>query len=526
MNTSAREVRFPGVSRLFADYLYAFERVQPFYPAGSAFDLPALAAQAADVAYPEAIRGAMAAALARQNPSPAAQRSLERFRRPGAVAIVTGQQAGLFGGPLLTVHKAMTAIRLCEQLEAEKVTAVPVFWIASQDHDLAEVNQAWALDSGSVPRCLHAALEAQPGVPVGRVRLPESTAQLLQDWEAVTGEPAADLRATYSTGATLAQAFAALLQRWFEPWGLLVFDPMEAPEASAVWRPYYREVFQRQAELAELLARRTAELEKAGYHAQVEQTAAASMLFALDRGVRRGLRRLADGWWSGDRRLEAGEGERLLEQPDQLSPAALLRPLLQDVAFPTLAQVTGPAETAYLAQSAVLYTAFGRRQPVAWPRASATLVDAKARRLLDKYELGLEAIWQTPAGELLGERALPPEVGQRVRGLQSSMDQGLEALSAELQRLDPTLVDAARGAAEKIQHQLAQLEGRVTRSLTRRSGELAAQAQHLEGLLFPEHHLQERVLSGAGFLARHADLLQLLHTSLDPAAAGHQAINL
>lgn len=526
MSAAVPEMRLPGLSPLFADYLHAFERVRPFYPAGPSFDLTALAAQASAVAYPDAMRATMAAVLARQNPSPAAQRALERFRRPGSVAILTGQQAGLFGGPLLTVHKAMTAIRLCEALEARQITAVPVFWIASQDHDLDEVNQAWALDADSVPRCLHAALDAAPGAPVGSVRLPDSIAALLQEWEALTGAEAAGLRAAYQPGATLAQAFAALLQRWLESWGLLVFDPMEAQEVSAVWQPYYREVFERQAELAELLARRTAALEQAGYHAQVEQTAAASMLFALDHGARRGLRRLADGWWSGERRLAEGEAGRLLDQPDQISPSALLRPLLQDVAFPTLAQVTGPAETAYLAQSAVLYAALGRRQPVAWPRASVTLLDAKARRLLEKYDLSLEEIWRKPAGELLGERALPPAVGERVQSLQSSLDQGMQALNAELQRLDPTLLDAARGAADKIHHQLAQLEGRVTRSLTRRSAELAAQARHLEGLLYPEHHVQERLLCAASFAPRYPGLFERLHAALDPSRPDHQTLEI
>ncbi|MGH9518341.1 MAG: bacillithiol biosynthesis protein BshC, partial [Terriglobales bacterium] len=276
------------------------------------------------------------------------------------------------------------------------------------------------------------------------------------------------------------------------------------------------------------LGKRRSELEQAGYHVQVEQTAAASMLFLQRAAVRQGIRRnAAGGWLVGDEPIADAELQTWVRQhPDQVSPAALLRPVLQDAAFPSVAQVTGPAETAYLAQSSVLYAALNLPQPVAWPRASLTLLDAKAQRLLEKYHLTLDALFAEPATELLARQMLPAGIERAAAALRENFESGYAALAAELQRLDPTLEAAGQGAAAKILHQLEQLEAKVARSFGRRSEELAAQARHLDASLYPNRHLQERLLATAGWVARHPDLLGRLHEELDPTRPGHQLIAL
>lgn len=229
----------------------------------------------------------------------------------------------------------------------------------------------------------------------------------------------------------------------------------------------------------------------------------------------------------GEQRLDEAEARAWISsRPEAVSPAALLRPLAQDLLFPTLAQIAGPSETAYLAQSAVLYAALGVRQPVVYPRVSATLLDAKARRLIEKNGLELDQIWREPAAELLARQALPPGVEARVTGMRARFDNDFNQLAGELTTLDPTLVDAAQGAVQKIRHQLEQLEGRVARSFARRSQELSGQAQHLDGSLFPNRQLQERVLAGAGFIAPNPGLVARLHDSLAVEVPDHQIVDL
>jgi len=534
---SVSQRRVPGITRLFSEYLYDFAKVARFFPAGAPYDLDRLISAANGVRLPASRRQTLVELLARQNQpwgpdgkSPlATNQQIARLGEPGTVAIVTGQQVGLFGGPFLGALKAMTAVLIAERLRQRGVSAVPVFWMATPDHDLAEVNQAWLLDAASSPRCFKADLATPEPAAVGPLVLPSSIASLEDDWDRAAGAEAPDpnLRAAYAPGATLADAFAQLFARWFAPWGLILFDPLRAPEAADAWRPLYQAVAARHAELGALLRQRGEDLENAGYHVQVAQSANASMLFLHRGGARIGLRRQHHAWLLGDEPISDADLQSWFTgRASEISASALLRPVLQDALFPTVAQVTGPAETAYLAQSAVLYPALQVRQPVAWPRASATVLDAKARRLLEKNGLGFDEAWHAPAADLLARKALPPGAERRARELRASFDREFHALAGELETLDPTLIAAAQGALQKIRHQLDQLEARVARSVARRSGEIAAQAQHLDALVHPNGSLQERVLATAAFAARSPGFFGRLHDQLDPATPDHQSLDL
>lgn len=483
--------RMPGVSRLFADYLYAPERTRAFLPVAP-YPGRELAAVAHEVRYSPARRNAMALELARQNQpwsSGAATLALiDRFAQPDAVAVLTGQQVGYLGGPLLALLKAATAVRLAAHLRELGVNAVPIFWMATQDHDRAEIDHAWLLDAESRPVRAAAALEqAAAAAPVGALRL------------AAAAPADADPAGCYAAGRTLGESFARLLQRWFTEAGLIVFDPLMSAVGAAEVQPYLLEAFRRGAELDAALETRDRALEAAGYHVQVRPPEGSTLLFLHRDGERVALRRGAAGEYrAGSESLSDAEVRAWIEsRPQEVSAAALLRPLLQDTLFPTLASVTGPSETAYLAQSAVLYAALNQRQPHLYPRASATLIDAKGARLLRRYGVGLEQIWHEPVAELLGRQALPDGLAQRMQRLRTTVSGELEALRGELQTMDPTLIDAARTAGEKIGYQLEQFEGRLSRSLSRRSEELRRHAQFLSGHLYPDGNLQERLLCAA-----------------------------
>lgn len=534
MNQCINQRKIPGLSRLYADYLYDFRRLSAFYPSGWPYRPGALEDAAAQVKYPEDRRRMMADVLRRQNRrfgcSEEADRMLDLFAQPGTVAVVTGQQVGLFGGPLLGVHKAMTAVRLAEGLRERGVPAVALFWLASQDHDLAEINHAWVPDRDSKPtRIETATAPAIPGQPVGPVVMGAEIEEALRQFEEATGataEQMQELREAYQPGVSLAEAFARLMIRWFAPWGLLLFDPMQAPEAGAMTGPVYEKVLARQEELSAALGHRARELETAGYHVQVHQGSGSTMLFLHHRGAREGLRRIGGQYLCGDDPVSEAEVLRLIRnEPDQVSPSALLRPLLQDTLFPTVTQVTGPAETAYLAQSSVIYAALGVRQPAAWPRCSVTLLDARGRRLLEKYNLSLDELWSGPIDELLAHRVLPAQLEERVNQIRGELERDFAELVRSIEELDPTLIDATQTTEAKIKHQLEQLQGRVARSFTRRRDDLRRHACHLAGTLYPHRTLQERLLNAAAWKMRHDGLLlQELHDRLAPSCPDHQLI--
>lgn len=534
MNQCIDQRRIPGLSRLYADYLYDFPKLAAFYRSGWPYRAGGLEEAAAGVRYPEERRQVMAGVLRRQNRAfgggEAAERMLDLFAQPGTVAVVTGQQVGLFGGPLLGVHKAMTAVCLAAELREQGIPAVALFWLASQDHDLAEINHAWVPDRASMPALVQTATApAHPGEPVGPVVMGAEIEEALRQFEETTGataEQMRELRAAYRPGVSLADAFASLMNRWFAPWGLLLFDPMQAPEAGSITSPVYEQVLVRQEELSRALCGRSKELEAAGYHVQVHQGAGSTMLFLHHRGPREGLRRVDGKYLCGDDDIAEAEVLRLVrDHPHWVSPSALLRPLVQDTLFPTVAQVTGPAETAYLAQSAVLYDALDVRQPLTWPRCSVTLLDPRSRRLLDKYHLSLEELWSGPVDELLARRVLPAELEERVGQIRNELERDFAELLRSIEALDPTLVDATQTTEAKIKHQLEQLQGRVARSFTRRRDDLRRHACHLSGTLYPQRTLQERLLNAAAFRMRHGEeIMTDLHDSLSPRCPDHQVL--
>src|ERR1700734_4098042 len=335
-------------------------------------------------------RGHLAEALRTQAENFAAGEAvfanIERLKQ-GAAAVVTGQQVVLFGGPLLTLLKAATAIRKAQ--DATKASGrehVPIFWLATEDHDLAEVDQV-ALLSKTEVETLSLGLKAPRPLPVGTLPvdggsdegLKHLEATLNQASELLAWEPISNvLRECYTPGATLASAFGRLLTKIFAEFGLIVMDAA-ARDFHAMGASVLQAALERADELEDALLVRSQDLEASGYHAQVLVTADHSLLFLIDTetGSRLPLRRTADGEWKAGARVytTAELLQILAAEPERLSPNALLRPVFQDTILPAAAYIGGPAEIAYFAQSAVVYEqALGRVTPVL-PRLSATLIE-------------------------------------------------------------------------------------------------------------------------------------------------------
>jgi bacillithiol biosynthesis cysteine-adding enzyme BshC len=388
--------------------------------------------------------------------------------RAGARAVVTGQQVVLFGGPLLTILKAATAVaRAREATVATGVDHVPVFWLASEDHDLEEVDQVSLLTKTSV-ETLKAGLKVTHGVPVGGVVPgPELAAVLERTIELLEFAPVSEwLQGCYlpkdGTRPTLALAFGRLMARIFADQGLIVMDAASRG-FHALGASTLRCAIEDAAELQTALIARTEELERAGYHAQVLVVEGASLLFLLDdtTGERVALRRSTDGQWkAGGKVYSTGELLAILETtPERLSPNALLRPVFQDTLLPTAAYIGGPAEIAYFAQSAVLYEAIlGRITPVL-PRLSATLLEPAIAAVMDKDEVQLPDAMTTAEAlaQRLGARAMPIEGKRKLAAVGNSVETELGVLTEYLAGMDASLGRAAEVSASKMRYQMNRL---------------------------------------------------------------------
>lgn len=498
----------PHTTKLFSDYLSQTPGIRKFYP--HAPDRTHVASLAHVVPSGTKIHRRVADVLDRQNrnwgASEATVRNIQRLRE-GAHAIVTGQQVGLFGGPLLAFMKVASALALARQIDASGVPCVPIFWMASEDHDLVEVNQALLLTHDFNLAPFEAETKGAKGSPVANVRLGAGTSNLVSQATDILGDSLASdyLRDSYREGETLSNAYARFYARLFGEHGLIVLDPADE-ELHGVAAPLFAEAIRRAPELDEALLARNRELRDAGYHEQVKVTDLSTPLFALVEGARVPVHR-ANGQFSiGSERFSPDELiRRIEERPQDFNANVLLRPVLQDYWLPTLAYFGGPAEVAYFAQLGVVYEKLlGRVTPVL-SRLSATLIEPRIERLLEKYEVALPELFhgECELRDCIASRSLPPQLKEDFLKGKLAAEEAMQRISESLGRLDPTLVRASNRAASKMLYQVSRLERRAAAAELRRNEVISRHAAQIENSLYPRKTLQEREISGVYFHAKY-----------------------
>jgi bacillithiol biosynthesis cysteine-adding enzyme BshC len=310
-----------------------------------------------------------------------------------------------------------------------------------------------------------------------------------------------EVEAAYHPGATLGSAFRTLVEQTLKGLGLLFLDPLAAP-IREVAAPFLSEAVQRVPELLAALRSRNAAIGKAGYHTQVHIDDDASLFFLLKDGRRWPVR-----WKDGKFSTKDGSYSpvEMGAMAAQLSPNALLRPVMQDYLLPTAAYVAGPAEIAYFAQGAALYEKLLGRMPVIYPRNSFTLLDARAEKLLARYNLRVLDLLDHHENVkgVLAQRLVPPALSEQIKAAQTSAARALAQLKESLLHFDPTLEASARKSTAKISYQFAKLERKIARETMRRDEHASKDAQYLVNLIYPQRHLQERFFSILPFLAKH-----------------------
>ncbi len=530
--------QIPHTTRLFLDYLSYSPAVHEFYPRSPLFP-DWIQDEAQRVRYDDARRQKVSEILEQQNRSFGAGArtfaNIERLKR-GALAAVTGQQVGLFGGPLFSIFKALSALKLAEQATAAGVDCVPIFWLATEDHDLAEVNHVSLLSETGVPERLTVSSRGLEDAPVGTITLGAEIGPVVERAAALLGESevTAWLRESYRPGETLGSAFARLFARLFADRGVILLDQAHAGFHD-LSKPILRQAIEQSAELDDALLARGRALEAAGYHQQVKVTSATTLLFEVKNGARTAVRRkhngaVGDDFVVGEERIPgAALLERIESGAARFSPNVLLRPVVQDYLLPTLTYTGGAAEVAYFAQAAVVYEKLlGRVTPVL-PRFSATAVEAKAQRLLERYRLGLPDLFHGPEKlrEIIAARTLPSDLQTRFGEAKAALETSMGGIRETLARLDSTLVDAASNAEEKMKYQVTQLEARAARAEVQRNEVIARHAESLSSALYPNKALQEREVAGVSFVARYgAGLLQNLYETIHTDCHDHQVIEI
>ena len=522
----------PYTTKLFSDFLEYTPDIRKFFPHPP--DAAQVASQASIVSHGTESHARVAEALEKQNRGwGASDQSLKNIQRlrEGAFAVVTGQQVGLFGGPLLGLLKAASVLTLAKQVENSGVPCVPIFWMATEDHDLAEVNQSLLLDHEFQLAHFTEMTDGKPDSPVANVRFSEGTNELVRRAAVLLGESAAAdyLKDSYCDGETFSGAYAKLYTRLFAEYGLILLDPAD-PELHRIATPLFLEAIDRAGELDGALLARNREISKAGYHEQVKVTEESTPLFALVDGARVPVHRSNGGFTIRKERISLDElRRRIADQPENFNANVLLRPVLQDYWLPTLVYIGGPAEIAYFAQVGVVYERLlGRVTPIL-PRLSATLLEPRIERLLAKYGLELPDLFhgECQLRDCLAERSLPEELKLDFERGRLAVDEAMQRIGESLQRLDPTLVEASRRAANKMRYQVGRLEKRSAQAELHRNKILTRHASQIENSLYPRRTLQEREIAGLYFYAKYgAELIDRLIETAQARCPEHKIVRL
>jgi bacillithiol biosynthesis cysteine-adding enzyme BshC len=524
----------PGLSRLFLDFTDRRDPIVPFYPA-SAYSTKWMGQPPV---LPAEHRATLCELLEQQNrgfvAGPKVLENINRLR-DGAATVVTGQQVTLFGGPLYTLLKAATAIRKAKDASVSGVPHVPIFWLATEDHDFAEASHVTFPERHALAK-MDLTLESAAGGAVGELRIGGNIEPLLERAAEILGSgPALDhLQAAWQPGRTLAQAFGQWISSTFAEQGLIVLDA-SSRGWHALGSSVLREAIIRSEELKVALLDRDQQLAAAGYHSQVLVAPSSSLLFLFDgeTGARLPLRRTADGGWQAGRQpYTTAELLAILDaEPERISPNALLRPVFQDAILPTSAYIGGPSEIAYFAQSQVLYERIlGRTTPVL-PRLSATLMEPAIAALLARHDVSLTDVIESglkdplELSQRLGARAISFLGKRKLAAAGNALQTELNALTTYMHSLDPGLGRAADVSSSKMSYQMNRIRRMAANFELRQDQTLQRDAGLMALHLFPKRHPQERLLGAVWFLAQGGEgLPELLVEQAGQQCPGHKAI--
>ncbi len=537
--------RIPHLSELYLSYLEHSPRALAFYQRGP--DLNQVESASRNIsALANLKRREIAAILKRQNAQlggdAANQKSIAELERGDCVTVVTGQQVGLFGGPLYTVYKTLTALQLTAELRRRGIRAIPVFWMDSEDHDLAEVTHLTALgpDDAALSLDFRDLLfgAAKPsGRPVGSIRLPQGITAVLKEFTATLPdaefkhEAQSRLEQAYRPETSLADAFGRLILDLFRNTSLVIFNPQDL-EAKRLLHPLFRRAIENSRDIhGELMARNQA-LENAGFVPQACVLESSTLLFLNDGEQRQALTRLNDRFVlkNTDRVFTAADLLNLVDSsPELFSPNVLLRPLVQDHLFPTAAYVAGPSEVAYFAQAETLYRLWGRPMPVIWPRAGFTLVEPETSQAMERFAIGFEDLF--PGKQHLMEKAVQVSDHSRaalgLNALEQDLAHNLDELRPVMAAVDASLDHAAETAKNKILYHIEAIRGKFARLEASRNNDLLRAVGRILDTCYPNRNLQERELSVHPFLARYGlPLLDAIGDVLIPEAFTHHVVHL
>ncbi len=502
----------PGQTKIFIEYQQNPASLKEYYP-NSVFSHTEISGYIPQVLENyKADREAVCNALAEMNKNfGAAEKTFENInllREKDCVAVVSGQQAGLFSGPLYTIYKALSAVKLTECLRGRGFKAVPVFWIATEDHDFEEVSKAFLINkNGDLTELKNEPKRCYENLPVGYVKLDDSIKETIETLfdELPETEFTAELKnlinEIWVSGSYFSDAFALLLTKLFDKYGLIMLCPL-SEKLKKIAAPVYVEAIKKSDEIVKALIKRSEDLVKKGYHAQVLVTEDYFPLFwqAKD-NTRNALKKSKAGTFRTKDESREFTLEELAEiaerEPHRFSPSVVLRSVVQDYLLPTVCYFGGAAEIAYFAQSGEVYRILDRPVTPIFHRQSFTVVTPKHKRTLEKYDLNFKELLRGKDEIFpeIVENFLNPEMAKIFAEAEEQINIELNRLNANLLKIEPTLADSLANRRKKIIYHIENIRNKFHNAQITKDETINRRIETAFEFLLPQKHLQERTLN-------------------------------
>lgn len=533
----------PGHHNLFLDYVYEFHKVKDFY--------------FTDFRNKDAYADHFRAVTKEQNPflhklpelildqytsfqpSSKTQKNIALLKEPKTLAVFTGQQLGILGGPLYTIYKTITAIKLAQYLNErfDEFNFVPVFWLEGDDHDFDEVNSVTIINEENNLATLtykDSLPEGEFRGSVGELTFTSGINTLLDELQKnlrkteFTDALISELREIYQEGKTFKESFRQLIFNYFDQYGLIIFDPQQN-EIKKLLKPIFQEELLNYRQHSEKLILRSAALEET-YHAQVK-VRPINLFMNYEKG-RYAIEPVDEYFRLKHKRVKFTEEELLKfisDSPEIFSPNVILRPICQDYLFQTAFYVGGPSEVSYFSQVLPLYEDFQIPHPVIYPRSAATLIEKGVQTVFDKYQLTLNDFFLNAdkIAEKVIARLSEKDFDAAFTTTQSQIEIIVDGLKQNLLSLDKTIYDAADRYKQKIVSTLMELKGKTSEAQKRKYETALRQTTKTSLAVFPNANLQERELNYFYFANKYGkDFIKLLFEELAINKFEHQVINL
>jgi bacillithiol biosynthesis cysteine-adding enzyme BshC len=536
--------RIPNQSKLFVEYQQNPRTLRKFYPSAVESHTQVSLNINEVLGNYKTDRKVLCDALSEINRDFGASRetleNIELLRESDTVAIVTGQQAGLFSGAIYTIYKALSAVKMATCLRGRGIKAVPVFWIAEEDHDFDEVKKTFALSrEGKLAEFENTPQNYEENLPVGLVSLDETISETINEFfksasqTEFSGELKAILEESYKAGESYSSAFAKFLAKIFSRYGLIIFSPLDK-NLKKLSAPIFSEAVIKADEIRAQLLARNEVLKTEGYNAQVLVEDDFFPFFWIDElGKRRALKKGKDGKiYAKDtkREFDLAELIEIAEKtPEKLSPNALMRPVVQDFLLPTICYFGGGAEIAYFAQNSVIYEILYRPVTLILHRQSFTVTEAKHARTLKKYDLTFADLFEGFESVLpqIVEKYLNRETARVFAEVEEIINAQLNRLDQTLSQSEPTLAENLATRRRKILYHIGALRTKFHHAQIRKDETTKRQVESAFAALLPHNALQERTLNVLTFLNAHGlYFIDWIYEAIDLDDKAHRIIYL